>query len=199
MSPEPVVRTARPDEGQRVADLVARAFHGLDIHRWLVPDPGERERIFPVWFRRLVEHAERHGSVLVTDDLSGAEISLRHPSPPFDPLDDAELTALCGANLPRFRHFTDLLTATHPPAGVYEYLMLIAVDPGRQGEGVGAALMRARLALVDEAGLIAHTEGVSPAIRHLCRRNGFIDSAPQVRLPDDGGALYPMRRDARRP
>ena len=50
----------------------------------------------------------------------------------------------------------------HHPPEPHWYLPLIGVDPARQGQGLGAALMRPVLAKCDAAGLPAYLESTSP-------------------------------------
>ena len=53
------------------------------------------------------------------------------------------------------------------------YLPLIGVDPGHQGRGLGAQLMKYALASCDEAGLPAYLESSNPANISLYERFGF--------------------------
>ncbi|HMG63277.1 MAG TPA: hypothetical protein VK599_10040, partial [Streptosporangiaceae bacterium] len=47
--------TAGPADADALSHVIADAFHDLPPSRWLIADPGERARIFPGFFRILVD------------------------------------------------------------------------------------------------------------------------------------------------
>jgi hypothetical protein len=61
-------------EAPQIAELIAVAFHSLDVARWLVPDPDRRAEVLPADFRILVEHAFAHGEVHTTTDRSAVAV-----------------------------------------------------------------------------------------------------------------------------
>ncbi len=74
------------------------------------------------------------------------------------------------------------------------YLQEIGVPVAARGLGVGAALLTARLAAVDEADAPAYLESSTPRNRRLYRRHGFVETAPVRGLP--GAAPVGMWRAA---
>jgi GNAT superfamily N-acetyltransferase len=74
------------------------------------------------------------------------------------------------------------------------YLLCIGVEPGRQGQGLGSALLRPVLLECDRTGTPAYLEASCERNRALYARHGFIerDALP---LPEGGPTMYPMWRD----
>ena len=60
----------------------------------------------------------------------------------------------------------------HPEESCW-YLPLIGVDPMHQGRGIGAVLMKASLARIDQEGLPAYLESSNPRNISLYERHGF--------------------------
>lgn len=81
----------------------------------------------------------------------------------------------------------------HPTAEEHEYLLMIAVAPGRQGEGLGTELIRPVLERCDREGVPAYLEASSERSRGLYERLGFAFTGDAVRLPD-GPLMWPMWR-----
>ncbi|RBL82809.1 GNAT family N-acetyltransferase, partial [Streptomyces cavourensis] len=66
--------------------------------------------------------------------------------------------------------------------------------PRRQGEGIGAGLIRAELDRCDRDGVPAYLEASSARSRTLYERLGFHFLGTAVDLPD-GPRMWPMWRD----
>jgi GNAT superfamily N-acetyltransferase len=71
---------------------------------------------------------------------------------------------------------------------------MIGVAPGRQGEGLGTALIGSVLDRCDREGLPAYLEASSVRSRRLYERLGFEPAGPVLQLPD-GPAMWPMWRE----
>ncbi|HET9583943.1 MAG TPA: GNAT family N-acetyltransferase, partial [Bradyrhizobium sp.] len=63
--------------------------------------------------------------------------------------------------------------ARYHPEEPHWYLPFIGVDPARQGNGLGAALLRSILAECDKMRLPAYLESTNPRNRPLYERHGF--------------------------
>jgi ribosomal protein S18 acetylase RimI-like enzyme len=64
------------------------------------------------------------------------------------------------------------MASYHPPEPHW-YLPLLGVDPTRQGQGVGSALLQHATARCDQAGQLAYLESSNPANVPLYERHGF--------------------------
>ena len=192
----PVVRAGRHDV-DAVATVIADAFHALAPALWLMPDPDERARLFPPYFGMFVEHAVRHGEVYLA--AGGDAVSVWFPpadTPPADPENYEErLASLVGPHLERYHTFDAMMAKVHPHEP-HHYLAFLAVRPGRQGHGLGTALLRDRLRRLDAAGAPAYLEASEPRSRALYVREGFREHQEPYRLPG-GPPLFPLWRDPR--
>lgn len=72
------------------------------------------------------------------------------------------------------------------------HLALLAVDPARQGGGLGSTLLRHHHATLDGNGTPAYLEASSPGSRDLYRRHGY-ELRETFALPD-GTKFWPMWR-----
>ncbi|HRD29223.1 MAG TPA: GNAT family N-acetyltransferase, partial [Caulobacter sp.] len=113
--------------------------------------------------------------------------------------DSDAIIALVGEAVPEERHdvlgeLGELMRQFHPKEPHW-YLSMIGVDPSRQGQGLGAALLKAGLARCDADGLPAYLESSSPKNVPLYERHGF--EVIGLIKPGDHPGLIPMYRPAR--
>ena len=73
----------------------------------------------------------------------------------------------------RFAVFDQALEAHHPAGVPHQHLAILAVRPGRQGRGIGTALLTARHRDLDRDGVPAYLEASSPRARDLYLRHGY--------------------------
>jgi GNAT superfamily N-acetyltransferase len=193
---------ADPADAQILAGVVASAFHALPASAWLVPDPAERERIFPDYFRILVDLALAGGTVDTTPERDAVALWLPGGSADAPgPADyDARLAAATGPWAERFRAFDEQLEKHHPTGEHHHHLAILAVRPDRQGHGIGGVLLEAHHRVLDQAAapLPAYLEAASLDSRRLYARHGYRDMDRTLRYPDgisDRPMMYPMWRE----
>ena len=177
--------------------IIAEAFHGLEPSRWLIPDPVARWDVFPTYFRIFVNHAMEHGAVYTNTDRTAAALWLYKGDGRSDyPHDyDRQLTAATGTWIDRFRTF-DLLLDKHHPTGVrHDHLAMLAVQPGRQREGIATALLTSYHQMLDrpDVQVPAYLDAADATTRGLYLKHGYHDHGTPIHLPD-GPALHPMWR-----
>ncbi|MEV0134692.1 GNAT family N-acetyltransferase [Dactylosporangium sp. NPDC050688] len=190
------MRAGRGDT-HHVADLIATAFHGLDVAAWLVPEPLERQRVLYANFSIFVEHAFNHGDVLLTADRCGAAVWFPRDSPlPQIPDYERRRWLACGPYTDRFQALDTAFDAHHPTAE-HHHLAFLAVHPDRQGHRIGTALLDRNHERLEWAGLPAYLEASSEASRVLYLRHGYTDHGTPIDLPDGGPRLWPMWRAPR--
>jgi len=85
------------------------------------------------------------------------------------------------------------MEAHHRDLPGHWYLLYVGVRPGRQGQGVGGALLRPVLEECDRAGTPAYLEASCERNRALYARHGFEDREPYA-LPRGGPVVFPMWR-----
>jgi ribosomal protein S18 acetylase RimI-like enzyme len=160
--------------------VLALAFHDQPLDRAVVGgSPRRRLRAERAGMRATLEAARGPADVRVSraaDGVTGVLVALppwTHPLPAPGPA--AQLRTLWAQGpraASRWREVFERLQRHHPPEPV-AYLSLLGVAPGRQGRGVGTALLRAWLADVDAAGQSAWLETARPENLPLYRRAGF--------------------------
>lgn len=193
---QPTIRRAAPEDAPQVARLIATAFAPLAAVNWLLPEPSVRPQIMTADFLILVEHALKHGHVDVIDQSRAAAVWFDRTVEVPEPEDyDRRLTGACGEWTDRFRVLDELFEENHPEEP-HHHLALLAVDPARQGGGLGSALLRHHHAALDGAGTAAYLEASSPASRDLYLRHGY-ELRETFALPD-GTEFWPMWRPASR-
>jgi GNAT superfamily N-acetyltransferase len=200
------VRRADAGDAAGIAGVIAEAFHDIPVSLWIVPDPGDRARIYPDYFRIFVDMAIPHGEVEVIDDDSGdgvAAAAVWMPVMP-DPIpapDDYDILVgkICGQYADNFRALDEVM-GRHHPHEPHHYLALLAVRPDHQAAGLGSALLNHHHRKLDAAGIPAYLEASSVRSRALYLRHGFeTHSEPFVMVegvPAEGGpAMWPLWRD----
>jgi GNAT superfamily N-acetyltransferase len=184
-----------------LSHLIADAFHPLAPCQWLISDPAARRQIFPGYFRLYAEHALADGIIHTTPDRAAAALWLpAGPDAPAQPADyGVRLAAATSPWTERFVAFDAALEARHPAGVAYRHLAILAVRPGRQGQGTGTALLRACHQALDRDGTPAFLEASDLRTRRLYLRHGYVlrPNAP-IRLPDGGPLMWPMWREPQR-
>ncbi|GAA4228611.1 GNAT family N-acetyltransferase [Streptosporangium album] len=185
---------------QTVLDILTEAFMNDPVACWLFPEVGERGRLQSHFYRPLLARpaAEtylvgRHEGASVWLTLAAGQAPHEeHPDAP-----EAGLNSVFGESGARLRALGQALAQRHPDRGPHLYLPCMGVVGGRQGAGLGSAMLRHRLARADADGLAAYLEAGSPRSRALYLRHGFEDLGEPVRVADSP-LLWPMWRQPRR-
>ena len=193
----PAVRKIEAADVQRVAGVLARAFHADPPSAWFFPNLATRsaklERSFALMLRRLYL---RHGECYVTVDLHGAAAWLPPTRRGMGRLEVLHmvpgLVRLFGRRLPRVMGGFNLMEGAHPSEPHY-YLPVMGVDPRHQGEGIGKALMAPILRRCDEEHTPAYLEATTPRNRAFYERLGF-ELVRERRFPHGGPPLWGMGR-----
>jgi ribosomal protein S18 acetylase RimI-like enzyme len=186
------VRLATADDIGPLAAMLARAFAHDPFFAYLTGDAPERSERMRVGWMGLLRHAsDRLSTTYTTDDHAGA--ALWHPpghggaglvgSVRMTP----SLARLAGGygHLRRISRVIDALDArrhAHVP-GRHFYLSAVGVDPARQGQGIGTALIRPVLLRADATATPAYLETAVARNVLLYERLGF-DVVEELDLPD---------------
>lgn len=193
------VRRASGADADAVTDVLATAFLPDPVSRWIFPDDLDRARSHPAFFRVFVNLALAEGHIDTIGDIDGVALWL--PVNQDQRSDDEDLGAVFDAAIGaehtrRFGVLDRLMTDNHPHDRAHAYLPFVAVRPGRQSFGLGAALLGHRLAELDAAGEPAYLEASCPRSQRLYERLGFKAMPVSLDLPE-GPSLQPMWREPR--
>lgn len=210
MSDSLSVRPARVDEAPAIAAVLASASQDETVVSWVVPDQQvRRDRLAASldqatqWLRGAIGG----GGVVVagTEDVSIAGLSVWEFEDGTDGSSEAgaaELAAFFeptyGEYAPRMALVHELTRRRHPRTEPHWYLQQMVVVPERRDRGLGAAMLRYRLARADADRVPVYLEASSPRNRALYERHGFRALGDPINLPDDGPAIQPMWRPAAR-
>jgi GNAT superfamily N-acetyltransferase len=184
------VRRARREDVRPLAAVLARAFVHDPFFAWLAGDASERgQRMRDGWSAILRYASAGLTATWTTDDLAGTAIWIPPGRPASDVLDTVRL--LPGmARMTTWRRLgpvSDVMAdlAERRRRHVVEshwYLSALGVEPDRQGEGIGSALLAPVLAEADARGQPAYLETAVGRNVLLYERHGF-DVVEELVLP----------------
>ncbi|MFJ6486053.1 MULTISPECIES: GNAT family N-acetyltransferase [unclassified Streptomyces] len=195
------IRQADQSDRDAVAGLLDEAFRTDPVSSWVFPDPDHRAAVHGKFLGVFVDVALEEGRIDYAVDGSAAALWLRIPAgdPEGEPVEDevpARMRAAADPDNERCELVGRLTGAVHPTAEEHEYLLMIAVAPGRQGQGLGSELIRPVLERCDREGVPAYLEASSGRSKGLYERLGWEFTGEAVRLPD-GPLMWPMWRKPR--
>jgi len=194
------LRSRPPRRSSAAASTTIRLF------AYLLPDPDRRARLAPGLLGSLVRYAVRYGvAETIAEGLDGVAVWLPPGGTTMSPgrmLRTGVMVAplrLGAASLVRSAAFIRSTEAAHgrTGAGPHWYLNLLAVDPARQGRGLGGRLLRTGLSRADGARVPVYLETHNPSNVPFYRRHGF-EVVIEERVPRGGPAFWGMRRDPTR-
>lgn len=195
----PGVRPGTEGDHEAAAEALALAFADDPAWAHLIPDDGARaERLLTFFTAEIENLVPAYRQVWVTDDGSGAAIWARPGRwrvPLWRTLRPAgQMTRAFGRRLPLATRAQLRLERHHPQAPQHWYLHYLAVEPRRQGRGLGAALLAPMLELCDRERIPAYLESSTERNRALYERHGFglTDTFP---MPGGGPPIREMWRD----
>jgi ribosomal protein S18 acetylase RimI-like enzyme len=186
---------AGPVERDPVMDILALAFSTDPAVRYMFPHAATYLASFNRLATAMAGSALAAGTAWVANDGAAAALWLA----PGVHADGEAIGALVGETVSEDRLETlgqlgELMGQFHPTEPHW-YLSMIGVDPSRQGQGQGSALLKAGLARCDADGLPAYLESSSPKNVPLYERHGF--EVIGLIKPGDHPGLIPMYRPAR--
>ncbi|MEV7420095.1 GNAT family N-acetyltransferase [Streptomyces sp. NPDC089919] len=192
------IRQAGPADRDTVAKLLDEAFQDDPVSSWVFPDPAHRRKVHGAFLGVFVDVTLAEGRIDLAADGSAAALWLRVPAGEHE--EEVDVPALmretADPDNERCELVGRLMGEIHPTHEEHEYLLMIAVDPARQGEGLGTALIQPVLDRCDREGVAAYLEASSDRSRPLYERLGFDFTGVPVQLPD-GPRMWPMWRKPR--
>lgn len=194
----------RSDQIDAAGAVLGRAFFDDPAFVWMLPDDGRRAR-FQEWFSAVAcRYAVRWGGAYTTASRVEAAALWLPPGVAVDAirmLRAGMWAAPFKLGPGGFRrmvsgmgHVDDL----HKESMKQErhwYLMTLGVDPPRQGQGIGSALIQPVLARADAEALPCYLETTKERNLAFYRRHGF-DVLRETSLPPDGPPAWTMVRPA---
>lgn len=186
---------AGPVQRDPVMDILALAFSTDPAVRYMFPTAAGYLANFSKLATAMAGSALAAGTAWVADDGAAAALWL---APGAEPDVEGIIAVVGEAVAPERQEVLGQLgelMGRYHPTEPHWYLSMIGVDPSRQGQGLGAALLKAGLQRCDEDGLPAYLESSSPKNVPLYERHGF--EVTGLIKPGDHPGLIPMYRAAR--
>ena len=174
----PLARTS----AETAATVLARAFWDDPLSLYILPDDRARTAGLPAFFASGVALGQLYGEAWTTPGtVEGAAIWLR---PGATEVSDEMVTAAGGPAMalalgePAMLRFGRAMSAMseHHFANMtapHWYLLILGVEPRRQGEGVGGKLIAPVLRRADEAGVVSYLETTKRRNLPFYRKHGF--------------------------
>ncbi|WP_326558122.1 GNAT family N-acetyltransferase [Micromonospora sp. NBC_01796] len=185
---------------QAVSGILTEAFMDDPVACWLFPASGERRRLQSHFYGHLLDRGTAEAYLVGRGEGASVWLALAAgQAPEEEPPDapDVDQKSIFGENGARLRTLGQALAERHPRREPHLYLSCMGVVGGRQGAGLGSAMLRHRLERADADGIAAYLEASSPRSRALYLRYGFEDLGEPVRVADSP-LLWPMWRQPRR-
>jgi len=165
---------------QLAAGVLSRAFFNDPLMLYYLPDPDRRTRVLPYLMRVTMRYCLLYGQVFTTPNLDGIACWL----PPGVNMSTLGLVRAGLGVLPpnlgwealrRLQQVEPAIDRIHHACvpGPHWYLMLLGVEPVRQGEGIGGSLIAPVLARAYAAGLPCYLETMTELDVAFYRKHGF--------------------------
>ena len=197
------IRPARRTDVAQAAQMLARSFEDDPGFEYHLPRASTRlkrlERYFATLLNKEALHLGGTEMALVDDRIVGSSI-WKPPNRWQPPLGvqaaafPGYVASFRGTSL-RALHTENVMFKEHPRGEPHWYLHVIGTEPEFQGNGVGAALLRSRLARVDEEGLAAYLESSKLTNVPLYQHFGF-EPTGVLALPKAAPPITKMWRPA---
>ncbi|MFF6905745.1 GNAT family N-acetyltransferase [Streptomyces sp. NPDC012389] len=190
------IQQAGQDDRELVVSVLEEAFHHDPVSSWVFPDEAHRRAVHGKFLGVFADITLAEGRIDIADD--GAAVALWLPVPAGAPEEEDPTPALmrqtADPDNERCELVGRLTGKVHPHDRAHSYLLMVGVSPQRQGQGVGAELIRTELDRCDRDGVPAYLEASSARSRTLYERLGFGFLGSAVELPD-GPSMWPMWRE----
>ena len=189
----PSIIKADQKNKDKVKAVLKLGFASDALLRWVFPDADIFLANFDLWMEEFSKKSFESNIVFAEENFYGA--SLWHP-PGFE-FDESVLFPTF-ESMPEDRledvvKFFEVFSEYHPDDAWY--LAFIAVDPSKQGLGIGSFLLKEALKMVDEKKEKAYLEASSLRNKSLYERHGF-ECMGEVKIGNSPTA-FPMIRDAK--
>jgi len=191
-------RFATPDDFPAMTETLTRAFADDPVWGgWAFPDRERAAQHRSVFLGGWLKMSLRYHWVRVTERCEAVASWFPPGTGENSPDDQNELVRLAkehlGDHAPVFLAGCEVIETSRPKGPPHYYLSVLGTHDAHRGKGLGAALLRDSLALVDSERMPAYLESTNARNRPMYERLGF-RKIGEFRLPA-GPSLEMMWRD----
>lgn len=194
--PDFTIRPINPAEIDKVASLLSAGYYHDKFFKWSVDCDATRHKIVADYYKIYLSSAGcvAHVAESAGKCLIGATIWLPHDT---DPSTYDEIDRVVGeANAPQFRAVADRSHDSEPPMTPFYQLVGFVVLGDVQGMGVGGALLKYHLDILDGLGISTYLEASTPYFGGgVYGRFGY-QQVGELMVFADSAVLYPLWRPA---
>ncbi len=193
------------EQNAEAGATLGRAFYDDPLMQYILPDDAKRPAALRWFMTSAARYGGAHGEVYTTPgQVDGAAIWL----PPGDVsvtlprmIRHGMIAAPFKFGFSAFNRFMGVMNhlehlhdrdAPEP----HWYLMVLGVDPPRQGQGVGGTLVQPVLARADRDGLPCYLETMKERNVPFYEKHGFTVVVDEI-MPKGGPRCWTMKRPAR--
>jgi GNAT superfamily N-acetyltransferase len=206
LATETAVTELAPHQIKEAGEVLARAFYDDPAFAWILPDDANRARALSWLMGTGVRYGHMFGRVHTS---SGNVASGAVWLPPGDTIMSPLRMIRAGMMLAPFKFgvgsFRRFLSATNHLEHLHKrdvspqhwYLMILGVDPPRQGQGLGGAVIQPILARADRENLPCYLETAKERNLPFYRKYGF-EVAVEADFPHGGPHFWTMLRQPAR-
>jgi GNAT superfamily N-acetyltransferase len=187
------IRIAVEDDIEPAVQTLVKAFEHYPVTRHVVSADGYLDRLARYHRLFLTSIGLAHGRVWIAADHSAVAIWTTPETPPniLTRL-AAEFTEISGDRAQVAATYERAMGLLRPREPVW-FLSVVGVDPARQGQGLGRAVIAPGLRAADADDVPAFVETQDPANLPFYESLGF-DVLAELDLPDNGPKHWAMRR-----
>jgi ribosomal protein S18 acetylase RimI-like enzyme len=201
MPTQPTVIPIDRNQFKPAAEMMARAFHTDPLFTWMLPNETRRRKTLSWFLECMLDLGFRLGQVHTTPALDGAAIWLGPDNPHiswWESIRSGLSIFPLRVGLSHIRNYFVIDQSFgeihhQTVSGPHWYLCILAVDPSRQGTGVGQALLQYHLARVDQDQLPCYLETNNERNLAFYQKVGFSVSGQETPIPG-GPTVWGMLR-----
>ena len=192
-----IVRPIKPEEIDKIASLISAGYYDDIFFKWTVEKDEDRHKIVTEYYKVYLNARScvAHVAEAFSGEILGASVWLPHDTDAsvYDNIDRA-----AGIYKDRFRAVADWSHLSEPPMAPFYQLVGFATVKEAQGKGIGAALLKYHLDILDNLGISTYLEASTPYFgKGVYSKFGY-QPVGELMVFTDTAVLYPLWRPARK-
>jgi len=190
------IRSLNMEEVNTVAELIATGYRNDIFFHWVVNNEKDRHKIVTDYYKIYLraKGCVAHVAETTLGEIVAAAVWLPHD---VDTKIYDEMDNIAGVYAPNFRAVADMSHESEPSGIPFYQLVGFVVRDDLQGRGIGAALLKHHLDILDNLGIPTYLEASTPYHgKGVYGKFGY-DLYGQVMVFSETAVLYPLWRPAK--